>query len=286
MTLPARCGLGLKPQHFQEVLATRPALGFFEVHPENYMGEGGPFHHFLERIREHYPLSLHGVGLSLGGTGPLDELHLQRLAALVARYRPAAFSEHLAWSAHGGVFFNDLLPLPYDTASLQRVCARVQHVQERLRCRLLLENPATYLGFGASTLEEAAFLREVVLRTGCGLLLDVSNAYVACVNRGADAMAFLDALPLHAVEEIHLAGFARERDVAGAELLIDHHGSCVDEAVWPLYRHVIGRCGSKPTLIEWDNDVPELATLLAQAGRARTEMRSARLQPDWLEAAA
>lgn len=275
MTLPAVAGVGLKPRHFQEVLAARPGPGFVEIHAENWMGAGGPFHHWLERIRERCPVSLHGVGLSLGGEAPLDEIHVDRLAALVRRYRPAACSEHLAWSGHAGVFYNDLLPLAYDDAGLRRVTAHVAHLQERLRCRILLENPSTYLAFTASSLDEAQFIGEVVARTGCGLLLDVSNAHVACVNRGADAADFIDALPLHAVGEIHLAGFAVDADAAGAPLLIDAHGSPVDEAVWALYRHAIGRCGPRPTLIEWDNDVPAFPVLLAQARRAEREMEAA-----------
>lgn len=270
--LPARGGVGLKSRHFQEVLDTRPDIGFLEVHAENFMVDGGPFHHYLGRIREHYPLSLHGVGLSIGAEGALDEAHLDRLASLITRYEPASFSEHLAWSTHGGVFLNDLLPVPYDEATLARVCEHVDRVQCRLRRRMLLENPSTYVEFSASTMSESDFLREVVGRTGCGLLLDVNNAHVSCVNHGRDAMAFLDDLPLESVGQVHLAGFAVDHDAAGAPLLIDHHGSPVDEAVWDLYAHVIARIGAKPTLIEWDNDVPPLATLLAQAHRAQDLM--------------
>lgn len=271
-TVLAGCGVGLKPQHYRDVLSDRPDIGFFEVHAENYMVDGGPFHHYLGKIRESYPLSLHGVGLSIGGEDPLDRDHLDRLAKLVERYQPAAFSEHLAWSSHGQVFLNDLLPLPYDEPTLARVCRHVECVQGRLGCRLLLENPSTYLEFAASTLTEAQFLGEVVARTGCGLLLDVSNAHVACVNRGQDPMAFIDALPLHAVGEIHLAGFTQDADANGAPLLIDAHGSAVDEAVWILYQQVIDRLGPKPTLIEWDNDVPALATLIAESRRAQRVM--------------
>lgn len=266
--LPQGCGVGLKPQHYQDVLIGRPDIGFFEVHAENYMVDGGPFHHYLGKIRESYPVSLHGVGLSIGGEDPLDREHLDRLAKLVERYQPAVFSEHLAWSSHGEVFLNDLLPLPYDESTLARVCRHVECVQERLGCRLLLENPSTYLEFAASTLTEAQFLSEVVARTGCGLLLDVNNAHVSCVNRGQDPMAFMDALPLAAVGEIHLAGFAQDTDAGAAPLLIDAHGSAVDEAVWILYRQVIDRLGPTPTLIEWDNDVPDFARLIAQSRRA------------------
>ena len=270
--LPARGGVGLKSQHFRDVLDTRPDVGFFEVHAENFMVDGGPFHHYLGRIREHYPLSLHGVGLSIGADAPLDEAHLDRLGALIARYEPASFSEHLAWSTHDGLFLNDLLPVPYEEATLARVCEHVDRVQTRLKRRMLLENPSTYVEFSASTMSESQFLREVVKRTGCGLLLDVNNAHVSCVNHGRDAMAYIDDLPLDAVGEIHLAGFASDQDAAGAPLLIDNHGSPVDEAVWHLYGRVIARIGSTPTLIEWDNDVPPLATLLAQARRAENLM--------------
>ena len=270
--LPVRAGVGLKPQHFRDVLETLPDIGFFEVHAENYMVDGGPFHHYLGRIREHYPLSLHGVGLSIGGEGPLDEAHLDRLAALCARYEPASFSEHLAWSSHGEVFLNDLLPLPYDRATLDRVCEHVDRVQTRLQRRLLLENPSTYLEFEASTMSETGFLREVLQRTGCGLLLDVNNVHVSCTNHGRDALAWLNEVPLDAVGEVHLAGFARDHDAAGAALLIDSHGTPVDEAVWALYAQVLDRLGGAPTLLERDHDVPALATLLAEAGRAETLM--------------
>jgi uncharacterized protein (UPF0276 family) len=267
--LPARGGVGLKPQHFQQVLDGCPDIGFFEVHAENFMVDGGPFHHYLGRIRELYPLSLHGVGLSIGAEGPLDEAHLDRLEALIARYEPASFSEHLAWSTHDGAFLNDLLPVPYDEVTLARVCEHIDRVQTRLARRMLLENPSTYVEYSTSTMSESQFLREVVRRTGCGLLLDVNNAHVSCVNHGRDALAFIDDLPLHAVAEIHLAGFATDRDAAGASLLIDNHGSPVDEAVWGLYARVMDRIGSMPTLIEWDNDVPALEILLEQAQYAQ-----------------
>jgi hypothetical protein len=263
--LPPRCGLGLKPEHFRSILETRPELGFFEVHAENYMVEGGPLHHYLAQIRSHYPLSLHGVGLSIGGECGLDVAHLDRLAALIDRYAPESFSEHLAWSSHGGVFLDDLLPLPYNRDCLNRVCAHVDQVQTRLGRRMLLENPATYVEFAASTFTEAEFIGEVVARTGCGLLLDVNNAYVSCVNHGRDPWAFIEALPLAATGQIHLAGFAHDTDAAGDPLLIDTHGAPVAQAVWDLYRRVLGRVGPTPTLIERDNDIPPLPVLLAEA---------------------
>lgn len=268
--LPARAGLGLKSQHYREILETQVDLGFFEVHAENYMVDGGPFHHYLGLIRERYPLSLHGVGLSIGAEGPLDEAHLNRLAGLIERYSPQAFSEHLAWSSHGDLFLNDLLPVAYDQATLARVCEHIDRVQSRLQRRMLLENPATYLEFARSSMDEASFIGEVVRRTGCGLLLDVNNAYVSCVNHGRDAAAYLASLPLSAVGEIHLAGHARDRDAAGADLLIDSHGCPVAEPVWALYESLLSRLGAVPTLVEWDNELPAYALLVAEANRAQS----------------
>jgi uncharacterized protein (UPF0276 family) len=272
-SLPARAGIGLKSQHFRAILDTNPDVGFFEIHAENYMVEGGPYHHFLGLIRERYALSLHGVGLSIGGEAPLDLAHLDRLANLIDRYQPAAFSEHLAWSCHGGTYFNDLLPVPYDTDTLTRVCNHIDQTQERLGCRMLLENPSTYLEFTRSTMAEAQFVCEVVRRTGCGLLLDVNNAYVSCVNHGRDAQTYINELPLWAVGEIHLAGFTRDRDANGDPLLIDSHGCAVDEAVWALFGAVAAGLGPLATLLERDNNLPPLATLLDEAHRAESLMR-------------
>ena len=271
--LPPRGGVGLKPEHFREILASPPDIGFFEVHAENYMVDGGPFHHYLGRIRENHCLSIHGVGLSIGGEPPLDEEHLNRLARLLDRYQPESFSEHLAWASHGGAFLNDLLPVPYTAATLARVCAHVDRVQERLGRRMLLENPATYLEFAASTLPETGFIAEVVKRTGCGLLLDVNNVYVACVNHHRDPQAYIHALPLDAVGQIHLAGFARDTDAAGDPLLIDSHCSPVAQAVWDLYAFALELLGPTPTLIERDNDIPAFPVLLAEAQQAEAIMR-------------
>jgi hypothetical protein len=270
--LPARGGVGLKSEHFRHILDTQPDVGFFEVHAENYMVAGGPFHHHLERIRADHALSIHGVGLSIGGEGPLDEDHLDRLAALLARYQPESFSEHLAWSSHGGAFFNDLLPAPYDGGTLARVCAHIDRVQERLGRRMLLENPATYVEFEASTLAETDFIAEVVARTGCGLLLDLNNAYVSCINHHRDVRAYLRALPLAATGEIHLAGHALDVDAAGAPLLIDSHGAPVAEAVWDLYAYALSLAGPQPTLIERDNDIPAFPVLAAEARQAEAIM--------------
>ena len=272
--LPARGGLGLKPQHFHTILETLPDLGFFEIHAENYMVDGGPFHHYLTQIRSHYPLSIHGVGLSIGGEGQLDEGHLDRLATLIARYEPQSFSEHLAWSSHGDIFLNDLLPAPYHAETLNRVCAHVDRVQERLGRRMLLENPATYVEFAASTMAETDFIGEVVKRTGCGLLLDVNNVYVSCTNHGRDPRAFIEALPLAATGQIHLAGFAPDIDTTGAPLLIDSHGAPIAQAVWDLYRFTLERTGPLPTLIERDNDIPAFPVLLAEALQAEELLHS------------
>lgn len=268
-TRAARVGLGLKTQHVAQVLGAGAAVDFFEVHAENYMVDGGPYLRHLQQVRERWPLSIHGVGLSIGGAAPLDREHLARLAALLQRFEPAWFSEHLAWSSHGGRWFNDLLPLPYHAASLRRVCAHIDQAQQHLGRRLLLENPSTYVEFAASTMDEAGFLGEVVRRSGCGLLLDVNNAYVNAVNHGGDAWAFIEALPAQAIGEIHLAGFAEDRDGAGARLLIDHHGAPVADAVWALYARSVERFGPVPTLIERDHDVPALPVLEAEAARAR-----------------
>lgn len=266
--LPPRAGLGLKSGHVREVLGCQPDIGFFEVHAENYMVDGGPFHHFLGLIRQQYPLSLHGVGLSIGGEGALDQQHLKRLAGLLERYQPQSFSEHLAWSSHGPVFLNDLLPLAYDTPTLNRVCAHIDQVQNSLKRPMLLENPATYLGFQRSTYDEPDFIQEVIRRSGCGLLLDVNNVYVSCINHQRDPLAYLDALPLHAVGEIHLAGFAEDCDSLGDRLLIDDHGAPIDQAVWQLYRQALQRTGPVATLIERDNQLPAFDVLLAEAHQA------------------
>jgi uncharacterized protein (UPF0276 family) len=231
-------------------------------------------HHHLTRIREHYPLSLHGVGLSIGGEDPLDTDHLAAVARLVDRYQPAVFSEHLAWSSHGGVFFNDLLPLPYNLPTLQRVCDHIDQVQARLGRTLLLENPSTYVAFASSTWSEGDFLREVIQRTGCGLLLDVNNVYVSSINHGHDPRRSLSELPCHATGEIHLAGFAEDVDSAGDRLLIDAHGSPVAEAVWSLYDTALTLTGPQPTLIERDNDLPAFHLLLAEAQLAEQRMGS------------
>jgi uncharacterized protein (UPF0276 family) len=233
-------------------------------------------HAWLSRMQEQCPMSLHGVGLSIGAEAPLDHNHLERLASLVERYQPAVVSEHLAWSTHGDYFLNDLLPLVYDADTLDRVCAHIDQVQMRLRRPILLENPSTYFEFEASTLGEAEFIRRVVERSGCGLLLDVNNIYVSCRNSQHDPVAYLAGLPLHAVGEIHLAGHAEHADEEGNVLLIDNHGAPVADAVWDLYAHVLARIGPVATLIEWDSDVPAFAELRAEVRAADRLLDAAR----------
>jgi uncharacterized protein (UPF0276 family) len=275
--LATAAGIGLKPRHAADLFDSHH-VGFLEVHAENYMGAGGPPHALLRRVRESFPLSVHGVGPSIGGAGPLCKAHLRRLKRLIERYEPALFSEHLAWSSHGAAFLNDLLPVPYNTETLVRICDHVDQVQETLGTRMLLENPSTYIVFENSSMSEPDFLREVATRTGCGLLLDVSNLYISAVNHGFEPMAYIDAFPLEQVEEIHLAGFAADSDDDGAPLLIDTHGAAVAEIVWALFRRTIARTGPLPTLIEWDNDVPAFAVLAAEARRAQTMLSAEQMR--------
>jgi uncharacterized protein len=273
---PHGVGVGFKAEHFEEIEQTRPELGFFEVHAENYMGAGGPPHRRLDWVRERYPLSLHGVGLSIGSPGPLDRAHLMRLASVARRFEPALVSEHLAWSTHNGAFLNDLLPLPYTPETLLRVADHIDEVQNALGRTMLLENPSTYVIFAESAIEETEFLREIVKRTGCDLLLDVNNVFVSATNHGFDPYRYLAQFPLGAVGEIHLAGYAEDKDDAGLPLLIDAHDSPVRDAVWALYADTIRRLGPTPTLIEWDNDLPAWPSLLEEARRAERMMAAAR----------
>jgi uncharacterized protein (UPF0276 family) len=266
--LPAMAGAGLKGEHVGDILETGPDIGFFEVHAENYMGAGGVPHRQLEAIRSAYPVSLHGVGLSIGAEGPLDKDHLKRLQALNERYEPGMFSEHLAWSTHDTTYLNDLLPVPYNKATLQRVCDHIDEVQSAMGRRMLLENPSTYVAFQDSTMSELDFLREVIGRTGCGLLLDVNNVYVSCINNESSPEAYVDDFPVEAVGEIHLGGHAPDVDDEGRPLLIDAHDRSVDQAVWALYERVLERSGPIPTLIEWDNEIPSWPVLLAEADAA------------------
>lgn len=259
--LPA--GIGLRAPHIAAVLAASPSVGFFEVHAENYMA-GGPALRRLKAIRRDRPLSVHGVGLSLGSAQGLDLQHLERLARLVAEVDATLVSEHLSWSVTDGIYLNDLLPLPYNEDSLAVVSANIDRMQTCLKRRILVENPSLYLRLAAAAMPEADFLGELVRRTGCGILCDVNNVYVTCANTGGDARAWLAALPADAVGEIHLAGHTRV-DADGTEILIDDHGSPVTPAVWALYAEAVRRFPAAPTLIEWDSALPPLATLVAQA---------------------
>ncbi len=273
--LPRRAGVGFKPEHFAAINGAPQPIGFFEVHAENYMGAGGPPHAQLGRLRQDYALSIHGVGLSIGSMQPLDSEHLARLKIVCDRYEPESFSEHLAWSTHDTTFLNDLLPLPYTEATLAQVCTHIDQVQTTLGRQMLLENPATYLLFEESTIEETEFLAEVAKRTGCGLLLDVNNVFVAATNHHMDARAYLKRFPVQWVREIHLSGHSETVDDAGAPLLIDSHDTPVKDPVWALYEDLIGRIGPVASLVEWDNDVPEWPVLRAEAEAADTILKRA-----------
>jgi hypothetical protein len=262
--MPAQAGIGLRAPHYREVLASRPPVGWFEVHSENYFGDGGQPLACLERVRAAWPVSLHGVGLSPGRADTLDERHLRLLARLVERIEPALVSEHLCWGAVPGGHLNDLLPLPYTEEALEVVCAHIGQAQDFLRRRLLIENVSSYLTYRHSTIPEWDFVAEVARRTGCGVLLDVNNIYVSACNHGFCARRYLDGIAPGTVGEIHLAGFER-----AGELLIDTHGARVVPEVWALYRHALERFGPLPTLIEWDTDLPPLAVLLDEAATAQ-----------------
>jgi uncharacterized protein len=264
--LPARAGIGLRSPHVDEVRLTRPALPWLEVHPENYLG-GGPAVRALESIRRDYPISFHAVGLSVGSAEGVDRRHLARIKGLVDRFQPTMVSEHLAWSRAGGSYLNHLLPLPYTEESLAAVSRNVDDVQTTLGRRVLVENPSGYLRFAASTIPEPDFLAALVARTGCGLLCDVNNIHVTAANLGLDARAYLAALPAGAIEEIHVAGHS-VNEAAGRPILIDDHGSPVGAPVWGLYEEALRRFGPRPTLVEWDTEIPPLETLVAEARRA------------------
>jgi uncharacterized protein (UPF0276 family) len=256
----------LRHHHYRAVIESRPSVGWLEVHSENYFGGGRPLA-YLEAARAHYPLSLHGVGLSLGTDGDLDRTHLARIKALIERMQPALVSEHVSWSVTGGVYLNDLLPLPYTEEALRVICGHVLATQNFLGRQILVENPSTYLQFTHSTIPEWEFVAEIPRRTGCGLLLDVNNVYVSACNHGFDPNRYIDAIPRDAVQEIHLAGHA-VRQIGDATLRIDDHGSAVCDAVWDLYRAALRRLGPVPTLIEWDSNVPELPVLVGEATMA------------------
>lgn len=279
MTLPASTGLGFKPEHYPQIADAVGAVGFYEVHAENYMGAGGAPHAILEKLHADHALSVHGVGLSIGGAGPLDTEHLARLRILLDRHQPESFSEHLAWSSHGAAWLNDLLPMPYTDETLTTICDHIDQTQEALGRKMLLENPATYVTFETSTYAETDFLREIGKRTGCGMLLDVNNVFVAATNHRTDPRSYLAAFPLELVGEIHLAGHEAE-ELSDGPLLIDSHSRPVADPVWALYGETTERLaamgGPVPTLIEWDNDVPEFDVLLSEARRAQAIMDAAR----------
>lgn len=269
--VPAGCGIGLRAPHVDEVIAARPDVAWFEVHPENYMG-GGPALRRLEQVRRDYPVSVHGVGLSLGRSDDLDARHLRRLTELVERVKPALISEHLSWSITAGHYLNHLLPLPYTDESLGTLTRHVEQLQDGLGQRVLIENPSSYLRFKHSPIPEPEFLAELARRTGCGILCDVNNIYVTAQNLGLDPLAYLDALPGETVGEIHLAGHSRN-DADGRAILIDDHGSRVSPGVWRLYQEALTRFGPTPTLIEWDTDIPAF-DVLRQEARAAEQILS------------
>ncbi|WP_305971173.1 MULTISPECIES: DUF692 domain-containing protein [unclassified Mameliella] len=267
-SLPPMPGVGYKPQHYSAIRDDPAPVGWLEVHAENYMGDGGRPLAQLRALSERFPISVHGVGLSIGGPDRLDPDHLARLKHLVGWLNPASFSEHLAWSTHDSAFLNDLLPLPYTPDTLARVCDHIDEVQEALGRRMLLENPSSYLAFAESKLDETGFLQEIARRTGCGLLLDVNNVFVSATNLGYSPQDYIAGFPMAAVGEIHLAGHDEDHDDFGAPLLIDSHGREVAEPVWALLDMVLDRAGPLPLLIEWDNDVPDWPVLAAEAERA------------------
>lgn len=272
--LPPSTGIGLKPQHYESVLDPTPPdgrTGWIEVHPQNYFGDGGPPHRWLSAIAEDFPLSFHSVGLSLGSAEGLCEDDLTKLAALCARYNPASVSDHISFSGSSDNRFADLLPIPYTFASLHHFATQVERVQDRLRRTILLENPSRFLAFANDEMDEVQFIEALVARTGCGLLFDINNVEVSATNLGFDARTYVDAIKPEWVGEIHLAGHAIEQHESGL-LLIDDHGSAVSDVTWDLYRRFIERAGPKPTLIEWDTDVPDYKILMAEAHKAQAIM--------------
>lgn len=274
--IPNSAGAGLKPEHYAAIFEANPDIGFFEVHAENYMGAGGLPHRALTSIREQYALSIHGVGLSIGAERDLDDAHLDRLKSVVDRYQPGLVSEHLAWSTHDSISLNDLLPVPYTQATLARVVEHVDQVQTKLGRTILVENPSTYVAFSESEMPEVEFIREMQKRSGCGLLMDVNNVHVSATNQHYDAVEYLDAYPLEHVQEIHLGGHAIDEDDSGMPLLIDAHDREVSDPVWLLYTHTLSKTGAQPTLIEWDNDVPEWDVLKADVDAAESMLTEIR----------
>ena len=270
--LPTSIGVGYKPQHLNDILDAPGPVGWLEIHAENYMGDGGPPIAQLKHLSERFAISCHGVGLSIGSEGPLDQEHLARLKKLVGWLNPASFSEHLAWSSHETGFMNDLLPVPYNQETVNKVSEHINEVQETLGRQMLLENPSTYVQFAQSDMEETDFLKEVVRRTGCGLLLDVNNVFVSATNQKYHPYEYLDAFPTEHVGEFHLGGHEEDKDENGDPLLIDAHNNAVVDPVWALYDYALKQTGPVATLIEWDNDVPDWSVLRDEAIRAEKAM--------------
>ena len=266
--VPNRAGVGFKAQHLDGILKAPDTIGWLEIHAENYMGDGGRPIAQLRHLRERFAISCHGVGLSIGAEGPLDADHLSRLKTLVDWLEPGLFSEHLAWSTHDSHFLNDLLPLPYTQATVDGVVDHIDHVQNTIGRQMLLENPSTYVAFTESDRSEIDFLRDVATRSGCGLLLDVNNVFVSATNQNYSPEGYIDAFPTELVGELHLGGHEQDADDFGAPLLIDSHSRAVVDPVWALYEYTLAKSGPRPTLIEWDNDIPEWSVLAAEAGRA------------------
>ena len=267
IAIPARAGIGLRAAHYQSILDTQPDIGWFEVHSENYFGDGGLPHNYLEKIRQAYPLSLHGVGLSLGSSDPLNQRHLDKLKQLILRYQPGLVSEHLSWGSIQQHYMNDLLPLPFLTDTLKHLVNRIHQVQEYLGTQILIENVSSYVQFNQSDMMEWEFITEVAKRSGCGILLDVNNVYVNACNHGFDPTTYLQYIPRHLVREIHLAGHTRKHFAEG-DLLIDTHDQPVSDAVWALFNNTLPLFPATPVLIEWDSHIPDLSILINEALKA------------------
>lgn len=274
-------GIGLRYPYYQDILDTRPAIGWLEVHPENYFG-GGMHRRFLREISAHYPISLHAVGLSLGSAHAVSENHLRQIKELVDLCQPFAVSDHASWSASGNAHLNDLLPLPYTEETLAALCRNIERTQEVLGRAILVENPSTYVAFKDNEMSEAAFMNAAAQRTGCGLLLDINNIYVQSRNHGLDPFAYIDAIRPGTVGEMHLAGHT-ERPAGESVIVVDTHNRPVRDEVWDLYEHAARRFGRVPTLIEWDQDFPALEVLLAEAVKARRILENAQEARDAAE---
>lgn len=265
--ISACAGIGLKPQHFFEIIENQPKVGWFEVHPENYMVPGGPMLYNLHKIRENYPLSFHSIGMSLGTASGIDKNHTLRLKELIERFQPSLVSDHLSWSRWGQNSLNDLLPVPYTQEALSIMVENVSQVQDILGRQIAIENPSSYFDIAGADLSEAEFLVELVKKSGASILLDVNNIFVSANNHAWSAAGYLEQIPAELVSEIHLAGHKREKTSSG-EILIDDHGSKVCDEVWALYKLALSQIGRKPTLIEWDTDIPLFSTLLDEKNLA------------------